>query len=228
MMTNRTIFSIALAGLAAVAILPAMAQQPAPSTTAQVQTGIACLAQRNAGTFSALLATVPYSAAERREAMRLLPLIQRCTTSTATLSVSATALRAAAAEDIYERQFTAAQAARTPPLAVAHLLRPGEARTPAEVELLAPSYALAECLSAAHSDLVRAYLAADAAGDAETAAFRALNPGLIACVPAGAPRRIGVDGPTFRGILAETLYRWSVVQRDGASAPFAAPAAPAG
>jgi hypothetical protein len=223
------IFGLVLAGLSAFAAPAAVAQQPAPGTAsaaAQVQTGIACLAQRNAGTFSALLATVPYSAAERREAMRLLPLIQRCTTSTTTLSVSATALRAAAAEDIYERQFTAAQAARTPPLAVATLLRPSEARTPADVEPLAPSYALAECLSAAHSDLVRAYLAADATGDAEAAAFRALNPGLIACVPAGAPRRIGVDGPTFRGILAETLYRWSVVQRDGASAPFAAPAAP--
>jgi len=201
---------------------PTQAAQPAITSSSDVRGGVACLAGRDAAAFSRLLATPPYSAAERREAVRLLPLIQRCTRSESALTTSGTALRGAAAEDLYERQFASAPAARTPALAPAPFLRPNEARAPAEIAPLAPTYALAECTSAQRQELVRAYLATDPSSEAEQAAFRALQPGLIACAPPGSSRQLGVDGPTLRGILAETLYRWSAVQRDGPSSPFAA------
>jgi hypothetical protein len=220
---KHAIFAVAMAALATLGAPAANAQTPAPAPAgSNVQAGVNCLARRNAGTFSTLLQAPPYSAAERREATQLLPLMQRCTGDSTTLSTNATQLRAIAAEDMYEHQFTAAQAVHAPPVPVAPLLRPSEARSPSDIAPLAPSYALAECLTAAHPDQVRVYLAADATGDAEQTAFRALTGGLAACIPAGAPRRIGVDGPTFRGILAEDLLRWSMVQRDGAASPYAA------
>jgi hypothetical protein len=223
---KQAIFALALAGLAGLAANSASAQHAAPAAPAapgaNVLAGITCLNARSATSFAFLLSTPPYSAAERREATQLMPLMQRCTGDNSSLSTNATQLRGLAAEDLYERQFTAAQAPHNPPIPVAPLLRPSAARAPSEVTPLAPSYALGDCLTAAHPDQVRTYLAAPATGDAEQTAFRALTGGLAACIPAGAPRRIGVDGPTFRGILAEDLYRWSVVQRDGASSPFAA------
>lgn len=217
---KHAIFAVAAVALGALGLSAAHAAQHDAASNAQA--GIACLASHNAAAFTPLLQSAPYSAAEGRAARQLQPLIQRCGDGNNNVSGSVTLMRGLVAEDLYERQFSAAQAAATPPVAVAPLLRPNEARAPSEVTPLAPSYALAACLTAAHPDLVRAYLAAPASGDAETTAFRALTPGLAACIPAGAPRRIGVDGPTFRGILAEDLYRWSLAQRDGASSPYAA------
>lgn len=219
---KQAIFALALVGLTTFGAHAARAEQAAPAADTEVRAGIVCLTGRNPGNFDFLLTTPPYSTAERREMTELMPLMQRCTGSSAPLSTSATQLRGIAAEATYERHFTNAQAPHAPPIPVAPLLKPAEARSPTEAAALAPSYALAECLVAAHPDQVRTYLAAPTSGDAEQTAFRALTGGLAACIPAGAPRRIGVDGPTFRGILAEDLYRWSVVQRDGAASPFAA------
>lgn len=193
----------------------------------ELRTGVECLIGRDAASFDRLFATPPFSNAERREAQRLLPLIQRCRRSEDGLTASAIMLRGAAAELLIQRQFVSPATPRTPALGPAPLLRPDQARTPAEATALAPTYAIAECTAATRQDLVRAYLASEASSDAEQAAFRALQPGMIACVPPGGIRQLGVDGPSMRRILAEALYRWSVVQRDGPSSPFAAATAAA-
>lgn len=200
-------------------------RRPAPGDGA-VRAGVACLAGRDAGSFSALLQAPPLSVAERREVTRLMPLILRCREGSETFSASAIQLRAAAAEHLYSHQFPTAQAPRTPPLGVAQLLRVDQARNRAEAEPLAATYGLFECLTAAHPDLVRAYLATAPASEAEQAAFRAFGRGLGACLATGGSTQLAVGGARMRGILAEMLYRWSAVQRDGPSSPFAA--APAG
>lgn len=218
---RRLLAFFALAGLAAFAATPAVAQ-PAQADAA-VGAGVACLTGRDPATFNTLLQTPPFSVAERTEVGRLMPLILRCREGER-FSASAIQLRAAAAEHLYASQFTAAQAPRTPPLAVAPLLRVDQARNRAEAEPLAATYALFECATAAHPELARAYLATAAASEAEQAAFRAFGRALGPCLPPGGSTQLAVGGARMRGILAEMLYRWSAVQRDGPSSPFAAPA----
>ena len=177
---------------------------------------------RDAAAFDRLLATTHFSNEERREATRLLPLIQRCRRSADGLSASAIMLRGTAAELLYRRQFTTPVTPRTPAIGMAPLLRPERARQPSEATQLAPTYAIMECTAATRQDLVLAYLATEASSDAEQTAFRAMQPAMIACVPQGGVRQLAVDGPSMRRILAESLYRWSSVQRDGPTSPFAA------
>jgi len=196
--------------------------QPVAAAESELRSGVECLLGRDAASFDRLFATAPFSNAERREAQRLLPLIQRCRRSEDGLSASAIMLRGTAAELLIRRQFASPATARAPALGPAPLLRPDQARTPAEATALAPTYAIAECTAATRQDLLRTYLATEASSEAEQAAFRALQPGMIACVPPGGIRQLGVDGPSMRRILAESLYRWSSVQRDGPASPFAA------
>jgi len=225
---KRAILGLALAALAA---FSAQAQAPAQQENraeAAVRAGVACLGGRDPNAYLALLRSAALSNAERTEVGRLMPLILRCREGSERFSASAIQLRAAAAEYLYATQFATAPAPRTPPLAVAPLLRVDEARNRAEAEPLAANYALFECLTAAHPDLVRAYLATAVGSEAEQAGFRALAPGLGACLPPGGSRQLALGGVRLRGVLAEMLYRWSAVQRDGPASPFAAAAAPAG
>jgi len=67
---------------------------------------------------------------------------------------------------------------------------------------------------------VRDLLAADLTSKAEGAAFGALGPTMSSCFDTG--MTFNTDRQTLRGILAESLYRWSVVQRDGAASQWAA------
>jgi hypothetical protein len=122
-------------------------------------------------------------------------------------------VRGAAAESLYEAQFPTPIAARTLATAAAPMPRPRA--LPASI-----AHALAECIAAARQDLVRALLAADPGTLAEQAAFERFDPAFIACMPAGV--RMRYDGIALRGLLAEALYRWSVVQRDGPASPLAA------
>jgi hypothetical protein len=54
-------------------------------------------------------------------------------------------------------------------------------------------------------------------------ALQGLTPVLSRCVPV--EMTLNADRMMLRGLLAESLYRWSVVQRDGATSIWAAPAA---
>lgn len=228
-MIKHALLGFALAGLAAIATPAAAAQQPAAGgASSGVVTAVACLGHRDINTYAALLRTPPYSAAERLEVQRLMPLLQRCREGGGdeAFSASVPQLRAAVASYLYARDFAAAPAARSPALAPAPLLQPGQARNPAEVAPLAPTFALFDCVTAAHPDLVRAYLATAPASPEEQAGFRALTPGLVACLPPGGSHQLALGGAALRGVLTEMLYRWSAVQRDGASSPYAS-AAPA-
>lgn len=194
----------------------------APATAAQLQAAAACLLARSASAADALLATAPYSAAERQQAVRLLGEMQRCTRPRQTFTSSAVMIRGAFAEAIYETRFAAPQAARSPALAAKPLLQPSEVASGTDAAALASGYALAECTAAQHPDLVIAFLRTEPASPAAQEAMTALNPAFVACVTGPAGTRISLDGRTIRGTLAEELYRWSVVQRDGPTSPLAA------
>jgi len=199
-----------------------------PATAAQLHGGAACLIARNAAAADALLATAPYSTAERQQAVRLLGEMQRCSRPRQNFTTSAVMIRGAMAEAVYEARFAAPQAARSPALAAKPLLQPSEVASGTDAAALAAGYALAECTAASHPELVIAYLQTEPGSAGAQAALQALNPAFVACVTGPAGTQISLDGRTIRGTLAEDLYRWSVVQRDGPASPLAAaPAAAA-
>ena len=197
---------------------------PAVVTQEDVLRGAVCQVARNAASVEPLLATAPHSSEERTQAVRILGLVQRCLRLRDPISTNAAVLRGSVAEALYESRFAAAQPAHNPVLAVQPLFRPDQA-TRGNAASLAPAYALAECTAAGHGELVRGLLATEPGGPEAQAAFNALNPAFSACVTTNT--QIEVDGRTLRGMLAEILYRWSVVQRDGPGSPLAAAAAPA-
>jgi hypothetical protein len=90
----------------------------------------------------------------------------------------------------------------------------------ADAMSLAPVFALSECAVAAQPGQVRDLLATELGSQGEGEAFRALSPALSSCFDSG--MSFNTDRPTLRGMLAESLYRWSVVQRDGTASQWAA------
>lgn len=189
----------------------------APATHAAVLRATACLIGRDAAAGNALLATGPYSPEERQEAVRALRAADRCVRGRGSLATSPLVLRGALAETLYETQFAQPPAARTPPAAAAPF-RPAASR-----QDMVATFALADCTAARQPDLVRALIATDPETEGEGTALQALNPVFGQCVTPGTS--LNVDRGSIRAILAESLYRWAVVQRDGAASPFAAPAA---
>jgi hypothetical protein len=195
-----------------------------PATAVELGAAAACVIGRNAAAADPLLATTPFSAEERQAAVRLIADIQRCTHAHAPLATQIVMLRGALAESLYETRFAAPVAARTPALGAVPLARPTELDA-ATLAMISPMYQLADCATPRQPDLARAVLATDPGTPAEAAAVAALNDTFRACVPAGSQLRI--DPKFLRFLFAESLYRWSVVQRDGSASAWAASAAPA-
>ena len=191
---------------------PAAAPNPAEALRAS-----ACAIAARPSIGTSILASPPQSPEERRAAVALVRDGERCLHLARPLVASVAIVRGAAAESLYEAQFAAPIAARTPAVAVAPMPRPPEAAAGGYV------YVLAECVGAARQDLVRALLASDPATRAEEAAFQAFNPIFESCTPPGIRMEVGTR--ELRSLLAEALYRWSVVQRDGPTSPWAAGAA---
>ncbi len=198
-------------------------EAPAVASQEDVLRGAACQVARNAASVEPLLATAPHSSGERTQAVRILGLVQRCLRLRDPIATNAAVLRGSVAEALYESRFATAQAAHSPVLAVQPLFRPDQASNRDTAASLAPAYALAECTAAGHGELVRGLLATEPGSPEAQAAFNALNPAFSACVSGNT--QIAVDGRTLRGMLAENLYRWSVVQRDGPTSPLAGTAA---
>jgi hypothetical protein len=226
---RRFLAGFVLLSLAAFSQHPASAQSmmdregPPPrahaatiSSQAEVLRAAACVARTSPSQAGAVLASVPGSAEERRIALALLRAGERCLHLARPLATSVELLRGAAAESLYEAQFAAPVAARTPAVAVAPIPRPSRAAGAADPDAFRP---VADCVAATRQDLIRALLAADPGTPAEQAALRHFDPVFAACTPPGA--RLQVESGALRGLLAEALYRWSVVQRDGPGAPRA-------
>jgi hypothetical protein len=199
------------------------------ATRADLIRGIACQLAAEPASIDPILATAPYSSQEAAETIRILPLLRRCIGARATFTTPPPALRGAIAEAVLKARFATPQAARSPAPGVKPLLDVAAATTRADAATLVTSYGMAQCMAAAHASEVRALLATDPGTPAEAAMFNTtLAPLLGPCAAsAGGTGEVRVDGRTLRGVLAESLYRWSVVQRDGTAAPWAAPAAPA-
>lgn len=205
---------------------PAASEAPASASRADVMRAVECIVARDTPSAEALLATQPYSSEERDKAVRLLRAASRCAHSNAQFSTSALVLRGAVAETFYESRFQQPPAARTPPAGVAPLLHASDISGREDAAFLTSSFELAQCTAPQHPDQVRALLATELGSDAEVTALNALGAAFTACVPRGTQLRVDRGG--IRAILAETLYRWSVVQRDGPTSPLAAaPAATA-
>jgi hypothetical protein len=200
-------------------------QAPTEAARTDVLRAAACLVGRNADAGAPLLRAAPFSRDEREQATRGLRQAERCIRLRDGLATTVLIFRGAVAEALYEAQFPQPPAPRDPAAAVLPFFQPAAAATLDNAAGMTPTYALADCTVAGHSDLVRALLAADPDSDAESAALQALNPVWGACVPPNTS--LAINRREVRAILAESLYRWAVVQRDGAASPWAAPAAPA-
>jgi hypothetical protein len=198
-------------------------QAPAEAARADVLRAAACLIGRNAEAGAPLLRAAPFSRDEREQATRGLRQAERCLRLRDSLATTVLIFRGAIAEALYEAQFPQPPAPRDPAAAALPFFQPAAASTLDNAAGLTATYALADCTVAQHSELVRALLAADPDSDAESAALRALNPVWGACVPPNTS--LAINRREIRAILAESLYRWAVVQRDGAGSPWAAPAA---
>lgn len=205
--------------------MPSQQAQAAPASRADVLRAAACVVGRDAAPAEALLATAPFSSDEREKAVRLLRTAERCLRQRQPVLTSAPVLRGAVAEALYQARFAQPATARTPAAAAAPLALASEFSAREDAAYLTTSYGLAYCAAPQHPEQVRALLATEAGTDAEMAALQALYPSFTGCVAAGTQLRIDRGG--IRAMLAESLYRWSVVQRDGPTSPWAAPAAPA-
>ena len=191
---------------------------------AELLRAASCLIDRDAEAGTPLLGSAPYSREEREHAQRALRAGERCLRLRRPIASTALLLRGAMAESLYETRFADPATPRDPPAATAPLFRPEAATSRDDAGSLAPSFAMAECAAAREPATVRALLASDPATDSESAALQLLNPVFVQCVTAGTS--LNVDRASIRAILAESLYRWSVVQRDGPASSWAA-AAPA-
>jgi len=203
---------------------PQQQAPPAVGSPAEVLRAAACLIERDGEAATPLLGSAPYSSAEREQAVRALRAAERCLRMRERMSTSVMALRGAMAEELYERRFAEPAAPRDPPLASAAFFRADAATTRDDAAALAPTYELAGCTAARRPELVRALLASDPESAGEGAALQALSPVFGECVAPGTT--LSIERAAIRAILAESLYRWSVVQRDGPASPWAA-AAPA-
>lgn len=203
-------------------------QNPAQtaSTRADLIRAVACQLGAAPDPLDAVLATAPYSAPEAAAVEALLPHLRSCNNNRPFTTPPA-ALRGAVAEALLKARFATPQAARTPALGAKPLLDVTAATARPDAASLVTSYGIADCMALTQADQVRALLAIDPGSPAEVAFFNAtLGPLLSRCAAtAGGTGTVSVDGRTLRGLLAESLYRWSVVQRDGAASLFAAVAA---
>jgi hypothetical protein len=196
----------------------------AASTRADLIRAVGCQLSADAAPLEALLAAAPYSAQEATAAAALQPLLRACNSNRA-FTTPVAALRGTVAEALLKARFATPQGARTPALNGKPLLDVAAATTRADAATLVTSYGMADCMGASQGAAVRALLATDPGTPAEAAYFNAtLAPLLGRCAAtAGGSGQISVDARTLRGILAESLYRWSVVQRDGPTSPWARP-----
>ena len=197
---------------------------PAPTTAPELLAAAICLVARNQAAGDPLFATAPFSSQERQAAVRMIGDMQRCG-HRAPISTSAALVRSAMAEATLEARFPAPQAAHSPAVDAAPLFRQDLATAIPNAAEFGPGYALAECTARQHPELIRALLATEPGSAEAVAAVNTLNPAFVACIPPNT--RMGLDGRMIRGMLAEALYRWSVVQRDGTASAWAAAPAPA-
>lgn len=198
--------------------------QQAASTRADLIRAVECQRAADAAPLDALLATSPYSAQEATAAEALMPRLRACNSNRA-FGTPVAAVRGTVAEALLKARFAAPQAARAPAANARPLLDVAAATTRTDAATLVTSYGMADCMGATQGEQVRALLATDPGTPAEAAYFnQTLAPLLGRCAAtAGGSGQISVDARTLRGILAEALYRWSVVQRDGPASPFARP-----
>ena len=195
-----------------------------PASRADVLRAAACVASRDAEAADALLATSPFSGDERERAVRMIRSAQRCLRSDNPVSTSAMTFRGAVAETLYETRFAQPATARSPAAGAAPFFQAANVAGHENAALITSHFELAQCAAPAQPDLVRALLATDPGTPAESSALEALYPAFRACVPNGT--QLSLDRGAIRGMLAEAVYRWSVVQRDGPTSAWAAPATP--
>lgn len=199
-------------------VLAVVATADAESIPA-VRSATICIAKREPRAVAQLVSTTPFSAEEKKRAGKLLEVIDYCTNDDSVMR-SSLRFRSAATEWLYEKEFGSPPSPRQPAAATGAILPASAANSP-ESAAFAPIFAAAQCAVAAKPEEVDAILDTEPSSDRETDAINGLGEVLTQCVGAG---KIHTDRETLRGALAEALYRWSVVQRGGASSDWAAAA----
>ena len=197
-------------------------QSTAPTAPAEVYRAAACVVGRDAAAATEMLATAPYSREEREKATSLLRSAQRCIRMRDPILTSSVMLRGAIAEALYETQFTSPPAARAPAVPVSPNRL--DASAPETAARIASAMALADCTAGTQPETVRAMLATEAGSAEELAALRGMGSLFSGCLAQGSS--MDADRGTLRALLADSLYRWSVVQRDGTASAWAAAAPP--
>ena len=134
-------------------------QSTEPTALPEVYRAAACVVGRDPAAASEMLATAPYSREERQKATNLLRSAQRCIRERDAIVTSSVMLRGALAEALYEAQFAAPPAARSPAVPVA----PGriDASAPETAARIASAMALADCSAGTQPETVRTVLATE-------------------------------------------------------------------
>ena len=198
------------------------AQPSGPASRVDVLGAAACVTGRDTEAADALLATAPFSRDERERAVRMIRSAQRCLRSDNPISTSAMMFRGGVAETLYETRFAQPATALTPAAGASPFFQAANVAGHENEALLTSHYQLAQCSAPAQPALVRALLATEPGSAEERTALEALYPAFRTCLPEGT--QLSLDPGAIRGMLAEGLYRWSVVQRDGPTSAWAAPA----
>lgn len=176
----------------------------------------ACLVKRDIRSSAALLMTVPGSSIGHAALDKLRPRFSRCLESAAAgtnlygtlkLQMKDSLLRGAIGEALYRLQFSGrplSNGAAT--VSVRPILPPTEAFP--EDRDLAITYAFAECLTQAQPATVRRLVLSKIGSGEEQAALAQLKGSMAPCVVMGTTLK--TDRNSFRLMLAESLYRWSI------------------
>ncbi|MEA2999034.1 MAG: hypothetical protein QOK17_867 [Sphingomonadales bacterium] len=168
-----------------------------------------CIAERAGTASEKLLASIPES---RDEAGIVYgPIAARLAQCAGSgVEVTNALLRGAIAQALYDKHFGAGIAPAAAPIAVPPLDWSGNSATAAT---LAPVYDLGRCAVATDPQGVQRLAATQPASADEGARLGELMPKLKPCLDRGIT--FTTNRETLRAILIESLYKWSLAQRNG-------------
>ena len=185
-------------------------------TDAALRDLAACVVRRQPGRTQTLLRTIPGTDAEARVLLSFESVMNSCYNAHLnqgrSLGLSLHLLRGIFAETWLGSDFPGgisglAGQGPVPDEWIAARLVGGVAPTADKL------HAMARCVTARRPDGVAALLAASPLGPQENAAFRALQPDLVACLDAGI--ELTASRQALRGMLAEAAYHYARARRDG-------------
>jgi hypothetical protein len=174
-----------------------------------------CVVKADPNGSMALLMTVPGSAESSRQLDLLRPRLPTCLTEAARgtdlygtlkMQTNGNALKGAIAGSLYRLQFSARPPGSLPkPTSVSPIAPPSS--NPKDRKLV-ETFGFGQCLADRDPEAVRRLVLSKAGSGDEQAALSQLTSQMPACVTVGTT--IKMDRNSLRGLLAQSLYRWSI------------------